>query len=254
MNDTDFRTRTRPAAPATDTAVGGQTRVLVADDDPASCRFLGDGLRHLGAQVTTCVHGDEALARVCAEHYDLLLLDCRMPGAGALAILSALRADPLSACHASIAVASSADDHDRQVSEALLAGGFHTVLHKPCALLDLHELLMLVPGHRRASNVLDDGSGLSSSGDRATLRALRALLRAELVALDAQLDVLAANREELGERLHRLRASCGFCGAAELAGAATTLAQEIRQHDPVPASLVQFRRVLHATVCALDAD
>ncbi len=253
MNDTDSRMCPLPTAPAAKPGIDGATRVLVAEDDPTSCRFLADGLRRLGAKVTTCDHGGDALTCARTEHYDLLVLDCRMPGAGALGILSALRADPDSACHAAIAVASSADD-GAQVDAPLLAAGFSSVLRKPCSLARLHELLMLVPTRRRACGVLDDGSGLSSSGDHATLRALRQLLHGELLALDAQLDALAVDRTELGERLHRLRASCGFCGAQELAAAAAALQLEIRGREPAPASLARFRSALHATRIALDAE
>jgi CheY-like chemotaxis protein len=253
MNDTDSRMYPLPAAPAIEPCVDGVPRVLVAEDDLASCRFLADGLRRLGAEVATCDHGGDALTRARTEYYDLLVLDCRMPGGGALGILSALRADPDSACHAAIAVASSADDA-AQVDAPLLAAGFSSVLRKPCSLAQLHELLMLVPSHRRARGVLDDGSGLSSSGDHATLRALRQLLHGELLVLDTQLDALAADRTELGERLHRLRASCGFCGAQELAAAAAALQLEARERDPTPAALTRFRRALHATRVALEPD
>ena len=47
-------------------------RVLVADDDPASSRFLGDGMRSLGAQVDICTHGGTALERARSDEGDAI--------------------------------------------------------------------------------------------------------------------------------------------------------------------------------------
>ncbi|WP_447739164.1 response regulator [Rhodanobacter soli] len=76
-----------------DPAQAVPARVLVADDDPGSCLFLCDGLASMGARAEACTDGMTALQRARTESFDLLLLDCRMPGAGALQILAALRED-----------------------------------------------------------------------------------------------------------------------------------------------------------------
>jgi two-component system OmpR family response regulator len=227
-------------------------RVLLADDDLASRRFLGDGLRQMGVQVRICSHGLQALKVACAEHFDLLLLDCRMPGAGAPEILAALRSNPEAASYASMAVASSAEDESEEHRLALLAVGFSGILHKPCTLAQLRRTLALVPTAGHATCVLDDDTGLSASGDYATLRALRQLLREELTKLDRRLDTLARDRVALDERLHRLRAACGFCGADELATAAETLQGVSRHTEPDSIELGRFRAALQATLRALE--
>lgn len=228
-------------------------RVLVVDDDPASCRFLGDGLQALGAQVTLCHSGQQALVRACTEVYDLLLLDCRMPDLDGPDILTALRSRTDAASAAAMAVASSAEGC-AQLSPPLAAMGFNGVLSKPCALADLERILGLVPGWRGPAAALDDAAGLSSSGDQHTLQALRQLLRDELEVLDAQLATLAGRHTELVERLHRLRASCGFCGAPALSRAAAALQDEARECAPPASAVTCFREVLHATQQALQAD
>ncbi|HEX8776648.1 MAG TPA: response regulator [Rhodanobacter sp.] len=113
--------------------------VLVADDDAASRRFLCDGLRSLGAQVADCADGLRALQLGRDEAFDLLLLDCRMPGAGAREVLAALRADPRACSADSLAVASSAE-LDGAERRGLLAWGFGDVLRKPCDIADLQRL------------------------------------------------------------------------------------------------------------------
>ena len=100
--------------------------------------------------------------------------------------------------------------------------------------------------------MLDDDTGLCASGDYATLRALRQLLREELIMLDRRLDALAGDRVALDERLHRLRAACGFCGADELATAAQTLQGVSRHTGPDSTELGSFRAALQATLRALS--
>ncbi|OOG56280.1 response regulator [Rhodanobacter sp. C03] len=227
-------------------------RVLVADDDPASCRFLCDGLRSLGAQALACGDGTTALAHARTGSFDLLLLDCRMPGAGALQVLNALRGD-VHACSAnSIAVATSAElaPRDRQ---SLLAAGFSEILLKPCGLADLQRMLALVRPELTDACVLDDQAALTSSGDAATMHALRQLLREELVQLERELEPLSRDPDGFGERLHRLRSSCGFCGATALSTQTVWLQQQLSQRDlPSPAALARFRKALLATLQALD--
>ncbi len=226
-------------------------RVLVADDDPGSCRFLGDGLQQLGAHVLACGDGAMALEHARREAFDLLLLDCRMPGAGAMQILVQLRADSTAASTASVAVATSAEMASRDRRQ-LLDAGFSEILLKPCTVADLRRMLHLVQADRPQAPMLDDRAALTTSGDATTMRALRLLLREELALLLPELDRLLADRVGFGERLHRLRSSCGFCGATALAAHAAALQQQLARSTPAPAALARFRTALLSTLQALD--
>ncbi len=233
----------RPAAPY----------VLVADDDPASLRYLTDALARLGARVEPCADGTQALAQGRRAAFDLLLLDCRMPGAGAREVLATLRNDPSASSAAAIAVATSAE-LDADERHALLAAGFRDTLSKPCRLDDLRQLLALARPTENGEAVLDDAQALQSSGDDAVMQALRNLLLQELDVLDHQLDQLAGDPPGFGERLHRLRASCGFCGATALATRVIALQQQIKLGIPIDAaSLAPFRTTLRQTMFALQA-
>jgi CheY-like chemotaxis protein len=251
MNDKDFVMDERPDTTSFRPTPAANPRVLVADDDPASCRFLGDGLRSLGARVETCVSSETALARAQAESFDLLLLDCRMPGGGALHILTQLRGDPRASSAQSAAVATSAEltPADRR---GLLAAGFSEVLLKPCTLADLQRVLSLVHAGQH-SCVLDDGAALYSSGDPATMRALRLLLHDELTLLQRELDGLSKDPVACADRLHRLRSSCGFCGATSLAQQTVLMQQQLSRDGATPAALASFRRAIVATLQALEA-
>jgi CheY-like chemotaxis protein len=232
-----------PAAPAC------QPHVLVADDDPASCRYLGDGLRSLGARVTTCADGEQARQAARCEAFDLLLLDCRMPGGGARDVLEALRTDGAAASRGSLAVASSAEADAAQQRE-LLAHGFADTLRKPCNIDDLRRLLRLLPG---MAPELDDAAALRASGGATTMRALRQLLRGELALLLQELDQRRGDAAPLQDRLHRLRSSCGFCGTPALAAEVVRLQHRLRETPPLEQApaIAQFRHAVQRTLQAL---
>ena len=98
---------------------------------------------------------------------------------------------------------------------------------KPCGLDDLQRILSLAGGDLATTCMLDDSAALTASGDTATMRALRLLLREELVQLSRELDRPERRPAALSERLHRLRSSCGFCGAAALSAQTIMLQRQL---------------------------
>jgi CheY-like chemotaxis protein len=57
----------------------GSLRILAADDYPANLRIVVRLLEKRGHTVETVTTGAAAAAAVLASHYDLVLMDCRMP-------------------------------------------------------------------------------------------------------------------------------------------------------------------------------
>lgn len=55
-------------------------RVLVAEDDEVLGRAVAVGLRREGMAVDVAVHGDDALAHLELNHYDVVVLDRDLPG------------------------------------------------------------------------------------------------------------------------------------------------------------------------------
>jgi two-component system nitrogen regulation response regulator GlnG len=67
------------------------TRILVADDE-ASIRFvLRDALESAGHEVVEAADGNAARTALAGQHFDLALLDIRMPGPSGLELLDELR-------------------------------------------------------------------------------------------------------------------------------------------------------------------
>lgn len=228
-------------------------RVLLAEDDPVSREFLGAALHACGAGVADCADGNAALELARTQRWDLLVLDHHLPGRNGDEVLARLRADPRAASRATPAIATSAArDID---SASLLAAGFVDVLSKPMSIGTLRAAL------RRcgfmADPPLDDGDALRACGSPAVVARLRRLFaEQELPRIQAELESTDDPRSLL-PTLHRLQASCGFCGARTLAQACAALQRTLAtgaHRTEVQHALEAFRNALAATGAALQAE
>jgi CheY-like chemotaxis protein len=143
-----------------------------------------------------------------------------LPDIDGVELLRALRERGIAAP----AIATSAEI-DVATANELYAAGFADVLEKPASVQSIIEIVVRHLS-KAAPVLLNDIAALDSiGGDAHALRALRNLLARELEELEHNLihGDLARNSAKLGERLHRLRASCGFCGASALAAHAAQL-------------------------------
>lgn len=240
--------------PAPSSGQAWRAAILVAEDDPASAQFFQAALESSGYDVAIHDDGQAALMQARQRRFGLLLLDCHMPGATAMQILAGLRAEPDAASHAAPAIATSAE-LDAPLRLCLQQAGFADVLSKPVtvdALLAAVEAL-LPRDSKLPRPFLDNRAALESSGSQAVVNALRGLFAGELRRLAGEWDALAAQPALLAERLHRLLASCGFCGADALAEACRRLKQELEHGGaPVPAELQHFRQTLALTLEAIE--
>ena len=212
--------------------ISGKPCVLVVDDDPVSLGFLTAALGQCGCRAVPAASAHAALAALADATIDLLLIDRRLPDGDGDELLRRLRARGVVAP----AVATSADitPADR---ERLIEAGFVATLGKPASVAAIHavverhlSLAAPFPSHcgeegarDHDGTVLDEGAALAAiGGDRAAMHALRRLLAGELDGLIAALssDGPAIDSAALADNLHRLRASCGFCGAPALGAAA----------------------------------
>lgn len=123
-------------------------RVLIVDDEPTVLDFFSQAARAKGVElVDTASTGEDALAKVIGQTYDLITLDIRMPGASGLEILSPIR----NMCpHAIIAVISGhiPDDFTQE-----MAGCADLLMHKPVNLMSFNKL---IDGALQISKTLDD--------------------------------------------------------------------------------------------------
>ena len=211
-------------------------RVLVADDNPLSLRFLAEALATCGTDCVEAGNGAEA-ARHAQEHaFDLLLLDARMPKLDGAAALAQIRSNPGPSRHA-IALASTADPLPA-THAALIDAGFAAVLVKPLGIDAVRVALATHLGSAICCGedlrMLDDEQALRvAGGDAGIVDALRRLFTQELDALPTELAVMGARADHAAvrERLHRLDASAGFCGTPGLVTAAVGLRARLNEPD-----------------------
>ncbi|MBI4833493.1 MAG: response regulator [Planctomycetes bacterium] len=85
----DLKLKKKPASakPKNQTA-----KIMIVDDDPEICSFLGKFLMQRGYTVDTASCGEEALDKIKADRPDLVLLDVNMPGMDGLLALKKIKA------------------------------------------------------------------------------------------------------------------------------------------------------------------
>ena len=229
-------------------------RILLVEDDQTTAAFLAAAAEALPASVD--IVGTRAAARAQAANiaYALWLVDAHLPdgdGAGLLAELRGLRL-------ATPAIAHTAS-READLHQALHDAGFDAVLVKPLSAAALRAALAGSLAGRSASRVAEPhvpmpahaaeaaGSAVQAWDDAAALRALngehahvdalRQLFLAELPPAHAAVMAAARDGDQglLRDVLHRLRASCGFVGAARLGQAAMTLERTPASADALAA-------------------
>lgn len=218
-------------------------RILLVEDDHTSAAFLAAAAEALPASVDTV--GSFAAARAQATNiaYALWLVDAHLPDGDGAALLSELRGLGLS----TPAIAHTATREDA-VHEALHRAGFAAVLVKPLAAAALRAAvagaLAAGAGARVAEPwppeagggdrdgalpAWDDAAALRAlNGERGHVDGLRQLFLAELPATRGLVASAAGDGDlhALRATLHRLRASCGYVGAARLDAAVRALQAE----------------------------
>jgi DNA-binding response OmpR family regulator len=218
-------------------------RILLVEDDPTTAAFMAAAIEALPATVDVADSHVAALAQATHIRYAAWLVDAHLPDGDGASVLAELRASGLAT--PAIAHTASQDPH---LHAELRAAGFADVLVKPLPADALRSALVgLIDPPRRArvaeqigdtvctddsAPAWDDAAALRAlSGERAHVDALRVLFLDELPAARDQVNAAANEGDEgrMREVLHRLRASCGFVGAARLAGAVAAL-------EGVPAS------------------
>lgn len=110
-------------------------RLVIAEDSPHMRRLLEMTLRKAGHTWTACTAGDTALAAVQSQKPDAAILDIIMPGMDGLDVLSALKADPVTAGIPVIMLTARGQTLTRQQAEDSGASAFLTKPFSPTELL-----------------------------------------------------------------------------------------------------------------------
>jgi len=236
-------------------------RILLVEDDPTSRAFLQAATEALPACVDVAATMADAITLATGHAHALWLFDAHLPDGSGSALLARLREHGL----ATPAIAHTAS-HERAAHDALLAAGFDATIAKPLPGDSWREALRAVlgdaagaptPGDRDTGEpgivdasipTWDEAAALSAlAGNPDNVAALRRLFLDELPMVRDALTGAAERGDVDAMRadLHRLRASCGFVGAARLDAAASMLRE-------APLSKAALRAFLDAAQDALS--
>ena len=233
---------------------GMKPRLLLVEDDPISCSFMGAALEALPARVDTA---DSIRAALALEGvHDLWLLDANLPDGHGADLLAALRIR----FPATPAVAHTADDSPEPQAR-LLQAGFAEVLVKPLSATRLQEAvrrwLGIVPGPSlrisetsspfMALPLWDEAAALAAlNGSQEHVATLRRMFLDELMRQhDAIIDALDKGEPGPAKQiLHQLKASSGFVGALRLNAAAKNLEDALSE----PSVIVAFTAIVGETL------
>ncbi|KEA63765.1 diguanylate cyclase [Marinobacterium lacunae] len=240
-----------PGAPgagaATNTLAG--LRVLLAEDNEVNRQVAIANLERLGCEVVAVVNGEEALERICREHFDIALMDCQMPrmdGRTATRKLRTLEREtgqdylPVIAMTAFV----NADDIQR-----CFDAGMDAYLGKPFELDLLRALLAEYTRCESVDEAMVSSNAVETGGPptlcRHTLDKLSELLDGEIgeiidafivqvPELLAKIDegITADDRKSVSRAAHSLKGSTSNLGGSHLAALALELEKQAAQMNP----------------------
>ena len=126
-----------PAQPMP-TAEARRACILVIDNEPLVVALMTDILGLEGYEVETAKNGREALEKIAARSYDVILSDLRMPELDGVGLYRALEKQHPSLLRR-LAFVSGTTEPPEYASFLQRTGA--TVLSKPFALTDVHQLV-----------------------------------------------------------------------------------------------------------------
>lgn len=195
-------------------------KILVVDDDPVSLQLTAMVLEHMGAEVETAVSGHKALELEAS--WDLVLMDCGMPGLDGYQTTRALREGG----YRRPVLALTSDTREKALARCLEAG-MNGHVRKPVEpdLLETALTLHLKDPLARARKMAE------RTGNPKLFVQLITTFSNATQNLMADLETAYGSRDAkmAASVLHRLKGSAGTFGAEELAEQAVLGEQQLAQ-------------------------
>ncbi|MFW3899486.1 transporter substrate-binding domain-containing protein [Pseudomonas bharatica] len=221
-------------------------RVMVVDDHPANLQLVAQQLEFLGVHYRCLDNGEEALALWREARFDVLIVDCNMPGMNGYEFTRAVREEEKRRQRPACIILGYTANAQPEVREHCLQAGMDDCLLKPIGLHTLGQRLAGVTLHKAPA--LIDLTGLQPIiGDcpQELRRLLETLLRSSpddqqrLIATDTHGDP-----QQLKSVAHQILGVARIVQAEELILACEKLEEVCARYAPEPVLRRRKRQVL----------
>jgi CheY-like chemotaxis protein len=243
----------RPEAPV---AVGS-LKVLVVEDVDVNRDILGHVLTRAGNAVAFALNGQEALAHVESEHFDVILMDVQMPVMDGVEATRRIRGlqGPRSQVPI-VGLTANVMAHER---ETYLAAGMDACLAKPIVWDELWAALRehgggepqpeALPATEPAGPVLVDMQVLDNLRKLAPGAALAKLIEGTLNTAEQCVATLAAANpaEAVVAHAHKLKGTAGTFGLSRISELAAAIEAIAKEGGDAQSLVPELRKALDAT-------
>ena len=113
-----------------------EKKILVAEDDTACQDLMKDVFEQMNCPIDLAKDGNEAVEKFKSGHFDLVILDVRMPNKDGMQAVAEMRSFESSGKHTPILALTASVVEGRAT---LLSAGFDEVLEKPINLENLRN-------------------------------------------------------------------------------------------------------------------
>ena len=226
-------------------------RFLVVDDDPVNRRVAVRFIAELGARAAEVESGHAAIAILARERFDAVLMDCSMPGMDGFETTRRIRDPAARALEPRLPVVALTAHAQPEDRERCLATGMVGFIRKPISLESLARGLeealggqpnRAAPARRRDEDAVFAAAEFAEryEGDEELAAEILGLFRSTTPPLfeEARAALAAADYQELGERMHKLKGSSGAIGAQRVCALAARIMELAREPGPQAPSLL----------------
>lgn len=249
-------------------------RILVAEDNPINRNLLLGLLKSLDYPADWVQDGPAVLSTLAEQHYDLILMDCQMPGMDGDEVTREIRKNRNLYRHPPIVIAVTADA-SAEHKTACLRAGMDDFLAKPVRLetlksglrrwstlagkstpnSDLAEKRLDFAVEQEAMSQLRDRAG--ENGESFLSNYIDLFLQdtaSRLESLDAALE--RKDYEKLSRESHALKGACLEFGVARMSACCDVLRDAGRHErfDEIPDALLRLRREFDRIRPAFEAE
>ena len=223
-----------PAINASPAVELGDLRILVVDDHPANRLLMTEQLGFLGLVTTTADNGNSGLHAWQHGAFEVLFVDCNMPGMDGYQLTRALRQHEQHSGRPRCVVLGYTASAQPQERERCQAAGMDDCLFKPISLADLTHVLGAIAANRRSAYLdMQQLTPLTGGDPALERRLLQQVLESCIADRQALLD--ATHPAALDALAHRIKGAARIVGANAVVQACETL-ENARQADDVQVS------------------